>query len=97
MKDLQQLRDSLDTIDTALICLLAERFKLTHEVGLYKKERRLPPIDKQREQIQFERITQKAIESGLDPEFARKFLRTIIDEVVKNHQALQNLNNQPNS
>ena len=91
MKDLQQLRESLDNIDAALVCLLAERFKLTQEVGLYKKEHRLPPVDAQREQTQFERISQMAEKAGLDPEFARKFLRLTIDEVVKNHKALQGI------
>jgi chorismate mutase len=91
MKDLRQLRRSLDNIDTALVCLLAERFKLTQDVGMYKKEHQLPPVDKQREEAQFELITQKAQEVGLDPEFARKILRVTIDEVVKNHKKLQGI------
>lgn len=91
MKDLQQLRGSLDNIDMALVCLLAERFKLTQDVGMYKKKHQLPPIDKQREEAQFERITQKAQEVGLDPEFARKILQVTIDEVVKSHKRLQGI------
>lgn len=91
MKDLQQLRDSLDNIDTAIVCLFAERFKVTHDVGLYKKEHSLPPIDKQRENEQFERITKKSQEAGLDAAFACKILRTTIDEVVRNHKSIQGI------
>ena len=87
--DLQDLRVSLDNIDNAVIFLLAERFRLTHKVGLYKKENELPPVDEAREAAQFARIDKLAHEAGLDREFARKFLRLVIDEVCANHEALQ--------
>lgn len=91
MKNLQELREGLDAIDTALVALLAERFKLTQEVGLYKKAHQLPPVDKQREALQFERITKLAEDAGLNPEYARNVLRLTIDEVVKNHKAIQGI------
>ncbi len=91
MRDLQELRESLDNIDAALVYLLAERFKLTQDVGLYKKAHQLPPVDKQREAVQFARITELAEEAGLDPEYARKVLRITIDEVVKNHKMIQGI------
>jgi chorismate mutase len=86
--DLKDLRDSLDNIDNALIYLLAERFRVTHKVGLYKKQHGLPPVDEAREAAQFTRISKRAEQAGLDPGFAAKMLRVIIDEVVKHHKAL---------
>ena len=86
--NLNDLRESLDNIDNALIFLLAERFRVTQKVGIYKKEHGLPAVDEAREQAQFERIGKLARERGLNPEFAARMLRLIIDEVVENHEAL---------
>lgn len=85
---LEDLRKSLDTIDAALMSLLAERFRVTHKVGLYKKAHGLPAVDQDREAAQFARIEELAKQVGLDPAFAAKALRLIIDEVVANHKVL---------
>jgi chorismate mutase len=86
--DLNDLRESLDNIDHAFICLLAERFRITQKIGRYKSEQGLPAVDGAREKVQFARIEKLALDRGLNPEFAAKMLRFIIDEVVANHQAL---------
>lgn len=86
--DLQDLRVSLNTIDQAMVCLLAERFHVTQKIGEYKKAHGLPPVDEAREAAQFARIDQLAAEVGLNPEFAKRMLRLIIDEVVQNHKAI---------
>lgn len=88
-KDLNDLRESLDTIDQALIGLLAERFRITQKVGKYKSDHGLPAVDEAREAVQFARIERLARDCGLDPEFAAKMLRLIIDEVVENHEAMR--------
>ena len=74
---LQAYRESIDNIDAALVFMLAERFKITQSVGRYKAETGLPPADPGRE-------TDRA---NLDPEFSEKFLRFVIDEVIRHHQA----------
>lgn len=88
MSDLQlsQYRSSIDNIDAALIHLLAERFKVTQAVGRYKAEAGLPPADPEREEAQISRLRQLAENAGLDPEFSEKFLRFIIDEVIRHHR-----------
>lgn len=87
--NLDDLRVSLDNIDNAVVYLMAERFRLTHKVGVYKRDNGLPPVDEKREEAQFARIRQLAEQSGLNSEFAEKLLRLIIDEVVKEHTSLQ--------
>lgn len=86
--DLARLRASIDNLDMALICLLAERFKVTQEVGYLKAARGLPPADPAREAQQIRRLRQLATEARLDPEFAEKFLNFIVDEVVRHHQTI---------
>ncbi len=87
--NLDELRVSLDSLDAAMIYLLAERFRLTHKVGEYKRDNELPPVDLSREQKQFQRIEELAGAAGLDPDIAKRYLRMIIDEVVKEHTRLQ--------
>jgi chorismate mutase len=82
-------RRSIDNIDAALVHLLAERFKVTQAVGRYKAEAGLPPADPGREDEQIGRLRRLAEEAELDPEFSEKFLRFIIDEVIRHHQQLR--------
>ena len=85
---LQGFRDRLDTIDGQLVQLLAERFEVTAQVGAVKRDSGLPPQDPAREAAQMERIAGMAEAVGLNPEFAQRFLRVVIDEVVENHKAM---------
>ena len=79
-------RLSIDNIDAALIHMLAERFRITQAVGQYKATASLPPADPDREQRQIGRLRKLAEEAHLDPEFSEKFLRFIIDEVIRHHE-----------
>ena len=82
-------RASIDNIDAALIHILAERFRITKAVGAYKAEMSLPASDPAREERQIARLRALAVEAQLDPEFSEKFLRFIIDEVIRHHERLK--------
>ncbi len=86
---LRGYRQSIDNIDAALIHMLAERFKVTQAVGRYKATSGLPPADSGREEQQIARLRRLAEDAQLDPEFSEKFLRFIIDEVIRHHQHLR--------
>lgn len=79
-------RQSIDNIDAAMIHILAERFRITQAVGLYKAEHGLPASDPGREARQIARLRKLAEEARLDPEFSEKFLRFVIDEVIRHHE-----------
>jgi chorismate mutase len=87
-EQLEKFRASIDNIDAALIHLLAERFKITQDVGRYKAVAGLPAADPAREERQVARLRSLAEQAGLDPVFSEKFLRFIVAEVIHHHQRI---------
>ena len=88
ISNLQDMRDSIDNIDAAIIYMLAERFRCTRAVGKLKAQHRLPPVDSRREAEQISRLRQLAAVSKLDPDFAERFLTFVIREVILHHESI---------
>ena len=86
---LAEHRASIDRLDAILVYTLAERFAHTQAVGVLKAEHDLPAADKSREAAQIARLEQLAKDADLDPEFARKFLAFVIEEVIQHHKQHQ--------
>ncbi|MEL6798506.1 MAG: chorismate mutase [Pseudomonadota bacterium] len=85
---LAEHRDSIDRLDAILVYTLGERFKHTQAVGRLKAEHALPPSDPAREAHQIARLEDLAKRADLDPEFAKKFLAFIIQEVIQHHETI---------
>ena len=83
-------RESIDRLDSILIYTLGERFAHTKAVGKLKAEHELPASDPNREALQIARLEELAEKAKLDPEFAKKFLNFIIDEVIRHHKSIKN-------
>ena len=58
-------------------------------IYLADKAGRFLPADPGREERQIERLRGLAAQADLDPEFSEKFLRFIIDEVIRHHEQLR--------
>ena len=86
---LKDHRNSIDRLDAILVYTLGERFKHTQAVGKLKAEHDLPPSDPDREARQIARLEALEAEADLDPEFAKKFLNFIIQEVIQHHKQHQ--------
>lgn len=86
---LKEHRESIDRLDAILVYTLGERFKHTQAVGKLKAAHALPPSDPEREAKQIARLEDLAKRADLDPEFAKKFLNFIIQEVIHHHRKHQ--------
>jgi chorismate mutase len=86
---LKDFRKSIDNLDATLIHVLAERFRLTQRVGEFKRDHDLPSSDPGREKRQIARLKRLAVEADLDPEFAERFIRFVIDEVIRHHDRIR--------
>ena len=89
-EQLEQFRNSIDNLDAALIHIMAERFRVTKQVGALKAKADFPPSDPAREQDQVKRLRELAESSNLDPDFAEKLLNFIISEVIQHHKQARN-------
>ena len=83
------VKEVIDRLDAILVYTLGERFKHTQAVGRLKAEHDLPPSDPAREATQIARLEDLATRADLDPEFAKKFLNFIIQEVIRHHEQHQ--------
>jgi len=86
---LHEHRESIDRLDAILVYTLGERFKHTRAVGALKARHGLPPSDPDREAAQIARLEDLARRADLDPEFAKKFLNFVIEEVIQHHKQHQ--------
>ena len=86
---LKSHRESIDSLDAILVYTLGERFAHTQSVGQLKAKHALPPSDPAREAQQIARLQYLAQRADLDPEFAKKFLNFIVQEVIQNHKTYQ--------
>ena len=76
---LGDLRAELDELDARLVLLLKERADVISRVIERKASAGLGPVDIKREQEMLGRIAARAEAVGLDPQVARKILRSIIE------------------
>lgn len=86
---IEHLREQIDQLDRRLIELLGQRFAITAEIGALKAQQQLAAQSSVREAEQFARYSTLAEEFGVPEELLRKVFRAVINQVVENHQALQ--------
>ena len=85
MMRLANHRDSIDRLDAILIYTLGERFNHTQAIGRLKADHGLPAADPDREAKQVTRLQHLAKSAGVDPNFAKKIINFIIEEVIRHH------------
>ena len=87
--ELLAVRDKIDETDERLLDLLAERFELTHRVGLLKANQNLTSFDGTREAEKLSRLAELSKQRNLNPELVTALFRQIMQQVVRNHESLK--------
>lgn len=86
MDQLTQYRSQIDTIDTQIIQLLGERFHVVEEIGKYKKQHKMQPLQASRwQEVLYSRM-QMAEKNGIDP----KWIQEIWEEIHQYALKLEN-------
>lgn len=80
--ELKSLRDSIDNLDAALICVLAERFRCTKKISELKTRHDFPTFDPVRDAQQADRSRQLAAIARFDPDLAQKILAFVSNELI---------------
>ena len=88
MHELDALRTRIDTIDEQIIRLLADRFRVTEEVGTLKKRHQLQAVDPQREAAQADNFRAMAENHKIKHDFVNHIFACVIQEVVSRHRVL---------
>jgi chorismate mutase len=87
------LRQRIDNLDNDLISLLAERMRVSREIGHYKKENNMPIFQAHRyDEILTKRMAQ-ASTLGMSPDFMKSVLEAIHEESVQQQVRLFNEKN----
>ena len=87
--ELLAVREKIDQIDHQIITLLAQRFELTHRVGMLKASLALEALDAQREAAKLAEIRALCEEHDLNPDLVTELFTQIMEEVVSNHNRLR--------
>ncbi|MBI0145852.1 MULTISPECIES: chorismate mutase [Bifidobacterium] len=87
-RQVEELRADVDTIDAAIVGMLAERFRVTHRIGLLKAQAGFASADLRREASQIAALRDKAEDYGLDPNLAEAYLHLVADAAKQGHEQL---------
>ncbi len=90
MHNLDDLRHEIDTYDTKLLQILADRMKVAEKIGRYKKENNLTILQSGRWDELLKERTSKAMDKGLSEEFILKVLRAIHQESINRQTKIMN-------
>ena len=77
---LEEFRGKIDEIDGKLVDLIIERMNICEELALFKKERKIPLIDFDREKEVKENLKKKIKSSKLDPDLIDEIYAKIFSE-----------------
>ena len=74
---LENLRKEIDKIDSEIIQLLAKRFEIVKQIGVFKKENKLDVIDNRRFQKVLEKVANIAEKQGISRDFTNDIYKII--------------------
>ena len=77
---LEELRNTIDTIDSTIIDLLSKRFELAKDIAIFKKQHNKTIFDEAREKEILASKTKQAQQKNISPDFVEKLFTDIMQE-----------------
>ncbi|MFI3269195.1 MAG: bifunctional 3-deoxy-7-phosphoheptulonate synthase/chorismate mutase type II [Rikenellaceae bacterium] len=82
-EDLNDLRQQIDELDSALLELLSKRMRVSREIGTYKREHGMPVLQTNRYEEILDRRAKDAATMEMDEKFVKSILEAIHEESVE--------------
>lgn len=89
-ENLAELRRQIDTIDQHLLEELAQRMRISREIGMYKKEHNMPILQSPRYSEILENRSNMGESMDLNGSFVQEILKSIHEESVKQQMIVMN-------
>lgn len=89
-ENIDELRARIDVLDDELIQLLANRMKVSEEIGKYKKQNNITILQPGRWDKILEKVFAKGEEKGLDNEFLEKIFKAIHQASIDRQTEIMN-------
>ena len=80
---MEKLRKEIEKVDKKIITLLAKRFILTKEIGVFKEKNNLPIYDEKREEELLESLEKEAKKLNIPPPLIKRLYKEIFEESRK--------------
>ena len=89
-ENMDDLRARIDGIDDELLELLANRMRISDEIGRYKKQSNITILQPGRWEKVLAKVFEKGREKGLDGEFLEKLFKTIHQASIDRQTEIMN-------
>jgi chorismate mutase len=87
-EQLTSLRKQIDHLDEQLLDLLAERMRVSCEIGTYKRDHNMPLLQTSRYHEVIEERAKLGCSKSLNSQFVREILKDIHDESIRQQMAV---------
>jgi len=85
---LEKQREDMDIIDNQIFELLSQRFEISKQIALFKKENNIPILQIDRWDAVCEKRLAQARELGMDADFVQNFLKLLHDASIKRQEKI---------
>ena len=87
---LEQFRDQIDSVDSQLVELLAQRMQIVREIGKYKSGNNITILQLRRWEQIIKRVSESGKKLGLSESFVKKLLENIHNESIQIQTEIMN-------
>lgn len=91
-ESLEALRQQIDELDNSLIELLAKRMRVSREIGQYKREHNMTPVQTDRYSEILDKRGAQGVLCGMDATFMKNIFESIHEESVRQQIEIMNKN-----